>query len=120
MKIFLKLFFLALTVIIITGCSTAWKGLQAAMPDLGGKQDGVYRGEFNVSGTPVNVALDVTLQNEQITLINIVKHISSPIGKRAEKIIDSIIANQSLDVDAVSGATASSKGILKAVENALR
>jgi len=34
-------------------------------------------------------------------------------------IVDSVIENQSLDVDAISGATYSSKVILKAIENAL-
>lgn len=40
--------------------------------------------------------------------------------QRAESIIDNIINNQSLNVDAVSGATFSSKGIVEAVENALQ
>ena len=38
---------------------------------------------------------------------------------RAKGVIDRIIASQSVDVDTVSGATFSSKGILAAVENAL-
>ena len=95
--------------IIISACSTAYSGLQAVLPDLSGRQDGVYRGEYSVAGTPVKVALEVTVENEQLTLIKIIRHISSPIGKKAEKIIDSIISQQSLNVDAVSGATASSK-----------
>ena len=40
-------------------------------------------------------------------------------GKNGEKIIDQIINKQSLDVDAISGATQSSVTITKAVENAL-
>ena len=38
---------------------------------------------------------------------------------RAKGVIDRIIASQSVDVDTVSGATFSSKGILAAVKNAL-
>jgi len=114
-----KLIILAIAVISITACSTAFKNLTASLPDLGNKPNGVYRGEYSVAGTPVDVIADVTVQNGQLTFISIIKHTSSPIGKRAEKIIDSIIAKQSLDIDAVSGATASSKAILKAVENAL-
>jgi len=112
--------FLLIAIIIISGCSTAYTGLKAALPDLSGKQDGIYRGDYNLSGTPVKVSLDVTLENEKLIQIKIIKHVCSPIGKKAEEIIDSIISRQSLDIDAVSGATGSSKGILKAVENALQ
>jgi len=106
--------------IFILGCSTAYKTLTAKTPDLALKRDGIYRGSYDLSGTPVNVILDVTIQNHKITKIEIVKHSCSPIGKKAEKIIDQIIAVQSLDVDAISGATASSKSIIKAVEDALQ
>jgi len=90
------------------------------MPDLALKTDGVYRGNYDLSGTPVDVTLDVTIQDHKIIGIKMVKHICSPIGKKAEKIIDQIITIQSLDVDAVSGATGSSIAIKKAVENALQ
>ena len=40
-------------------------------------------------------------------------------GKAAEKVIEKIIEEQKIDVDAVSGATNSSTVIKKAVENAL-
>jgi uncharacterized protein with FMN-binding domain len=66
------------------------------------------------------VALEVTVQNKNITAIKIIKHSCSPIGKKAEKITGRIIEEQSLGVGTVSGATGSSKTILKAVENALR
>ena len=41
-------------------------------------------------------------------------------GKKAEIQTDLIIKNQSLNVDVITGATASSKAILKATENALK
>lgn len=106
--------------ILIFGCSTAYKSLTATMPDLASKADGVYRGNYNLSGAPVKATLDVTIQNQKIVKIEIIQHFCSPFGKKAEKIIDSIIDSQNLNVDAVSGATASSKTILKAVENALQ
>jgi len=118
MKKILVIFLLIVTV--VSGCSTSFTGLQAALPNLTGKQDGEYQGKYSVSGTPVKVTLVVTLKNEKISFIKIIEHICSPIGKKAEKIIDSVISQQSLEIDAVSGATASSKGILKAVENALQ
>jgi len=106
--------------LIILSCSTAYKNLTAKMPDLALKADGVYRGSYDLTGTPVKVTLDVTVQNYKISEIKIAQHFCSPIGKKAEKIIDRIIEKQNLDVDAVSGATASSKSIIKAVENALQ
>ena len=94
--------------------------MQVLLPDITAKTDGMYRGEVNFRGTPINVIVDVVLQEHLITAIDIIKHTCSPIGKRAEVIIDRIIETQSLDVDVVSGATVSSKAILKAVEEALR
>jgi len=115
-----RYFLIVLAGILIVGCSTAYKNLTAKMSDLTQIADGVYRGNYDLSGTPVKVTLDVIIQNSKITKIEIVKHFCSPIGKKAEKIIDRIIEKQSLDVDVVSGATGSSKAILKAVENALQ
>ncbi|MCL2805975.1 MAG: FMN-binding protein [Treponema sp.] len=106
--------------LLIIGCSTAYKSITAQMPDLSQINDGVYRGFYDVSGTPVKVTLDVILQNNRITNIEIINHFRSPIGKKAENIIWQIIEKQNLDIDAVSGATASSKAILKAVENAFQ
>jgi len=104
---------------LIIGCSTTYKSLIATMPDLTLIEDGIYRSFYDLSSTPVKVTLDVTVQNNKITSIKIIDHRRSPIGKKAENIIDQIIELQILDIDAVSGATASSKAILKAVENAL-
>jgi uncharacterized protein with FMN-binding domain len=101
--------------ILVIRCSSY---IPASLPDISGKPDGIYRGES--SNSWVTVALDVSLQDKQLVKIDIVKNTSSSIGKQAEKIIPQIIKHQSLDVDVVSGATGSSKTILKAVENALQ
>jgi uncharacterized protein with FMN-binding domain len=106
--------------LIIIGCSTAYKKVTAQTPDLTLVADGKYSGMYDLSGTPVKVILDVTVQGHRITNIKIVKHFCSPIGKKAEKIIDSVIEEQNLEVDVVSGATGSSISILKAIENALQ
>jgi len=106
--------------LFIFGCSTAYKNITAQMPDLSLKNDGVYRGFYDLSGTPVKVTLDVILQNNRIINIEIIEHLRSPVGKKAENIIGQIIERQNLDIDAISGATASSKAILKAVENAFQ
>jgi uncharacterized protein with FMN-binding domain len=99
--------------------SISFDEITASLPDMETKSDGVYRGNYDLKGSPVKVTLDVIVQNHYISTVNIVKHICSPIGKKAEKITGTIIEKQSLDIDVVSGATGSSKAILKAVENAL-
>jgi uncharacterized protein with FMN-binding domain len=104
----------------VVGCSTAYKTITAEMPDLALLPDGTYRGVYDLTGTPVKVTLDVTVQDHKITNIQIIKHMCSPIGKKAEVIIDRVVEKQNLEVDVVSGATGSSISILKAVENALQ
>lgn len=84
--------------------------------DLTEVKNGDYTGEYSVS--PVYVKVKVVVQNHQIKDIDILKP-SNGFGSSAENIVDDIISNQSLDVDAVSGATVSSKCILKAIENAV-
>ncbi len=60
----------------------------------------------------------MTVKNHQITEIELVKHKSGR-GAPAEIIPSKVVEAQTLQVDAVSGATYSSKVILKAIENAL-
>jgi len=119
MKHFLIFGLLTIAVLAFSCKSGSLSEIQALLPAMNGKPDGLYRGDYDLKGTPVKVTLDVVVQNENITAINIIKHFCSPIGKKAEKITEKIIEQQSLNVDAISGATGSSKAILKAVENAL-
>lgn len=84
--------------------------------DLNEVADGVYYGEF--SEFLVAVELGVTVRDHQITKIEIIKQRSGP-GYEALETIDRIIAVPSPKVDAVTGATGSSKSIVIAVENAL-
>ena len=111
----LKLVLLFFLTLLIVSC---YWGISADLPDLSFIADGVYRGNYGI--TPVRVTLDVYVQNGRITGIEIIEHGASAIGKRAERIIDGIIKHQSLNVDTVTGATISSKAILKAVEDALQ
>ena len=79
--------------------------------------DGVYIGEYDVDF--IYAKVEVTVQNGEITNINILEHRHER-GKTAEVIADSIVDEQKIDVDAISGATNSSTVIKKAVENALK
>jgi uncharacterized protein with FMN-binding domain len=78
--------------------------------------DGDYVGEYDVGY--IYAKVDVSVENGTIKRIDILEHRNER-GGPAESITDAIIAKQSLQVDAVSGATNSSRVIKKAVENAL-
>ena len=67
------------------------------------------------------ITVSVVLKDKTIQSISIVSAPGEDAAflNRAKGVIDRIIASQSVDVDTVSGATFSSKGILAAVKNAL-
>ena len=81
-------------------------------------KDGTYEG--SATGYSGKMTVSVTIASGEITEINIVET-----GDDDEYLIDAkdvipeIIEKQSLEVDSISGATHSSKGIIKAVGNAL-
>lgn len=83
-------------------------------------KDGTYTG--TASGYAPNLTVDVTVSSGKITDIEIVNHNESPgFYERAfETVPQEIISSQSTDVDTVSGATFTSKGIINAVEDALQ
>jgi uncharacterized protein with FMN-binding domain len=85
-------------------------------PDFHQKPDGVYRGQYSLG--PVRVIVDVTVRDGAIDTIDLIQHRNGR-GKKAEAVIPEVMEAQYLDVDVVSGATASSKAILKAIEAAL-
>lgn len=84
--------------------------------DLNLLSDGIYEGECD-NGL-VFVKLEVNVQNHEISNVKILEH-DNGMGQPAEAIINNVINSQSIEVDAVSGATFSSQTILKAIENAL-
>jgi len=63
--------------------------------------------------------VQVTVVSHQIKEIAIIKNRTARHAKMAEDIVKSILGQQKNDVDVVSGATTTSKALLKAVENAL-
>ena len=84
--------------------------------DLSDRVNGKYIGEYSI--TPVHVKVEVSVSNHQITNIAILQH-NNGLGSVAESIVNDVVEEQSLDIDVVSGATVSSKCILKAIENAV-
>lgn len=84
--------------------------------DLTKIPDGEYEGYYEAF--PVMVKVRVSVSKHSIMDIELLKHRNGQ-GKDAEVILTSIIKAQSVKVDTISGATYSSKVILKAVEIAL-
>lgn len=84
--------------------------------DLSQISDGTYDGSYEVF--PIAAEVSVTVKNHQFTAIKLIKHDNGQ-GSAAETIPDTVLKTGSLKVDVVSGATYSSKVILKAIQNAL-
>ena len=81
-------------------------------------EDGVYKGTG--TGYAGNITVSVQIKDKQIVSIDILSSSDDEaFFSRAKAVIDKIIEGQTLDVDTVSGATFSSRGIISAVKNAL-
>lgn len=84
--------------------------------DLSKIPDGSYVGSYDAIMIAAKVRVDIS--DHTIKDINILYH-KYERGKKAEVIVNEIKSEQSLKVDTITGATNSSKVILKAVQNAL-
>ena len=81
-------------------------------------RDGIYEGA--ASSWPNRAKVRITVADGRIDTIELLSHYASWIGKKAEGIIPArIITQQSTRVDAVTGATSSSRVIMNAVQNAV-
>ena len=81
-------------------------------------EDGVYKGTG--TGYAGDITVSVLIKDKQIVSIDILSSSDdAAFFSRAKAVIDKIIEGQTLDVDTVSGATFSSRGIISAVKNAL-
>ena len=84
--------------------------------DLAKVANGSYLGSYDAGLIMVKVKVDV--QDHKISNIELIQHENGK-GTAAETIIPKVIEAQSLYIDTVSGATNSSKVILKSIEIAL-
>lgn len=84
--------------------------------NLEGVEDGIYIGECDVGY--IYAEVEVEIKDGAIVSINLLEHRNER-GKRAEAIIDNVISEQKIDVDAISGATISSNVIKKSIEKAI-
>jgi uncharacterized protein with FMN-binding domain len=90
--------------------------MQISEIDLSNVPDGTYEGSYDADLIKVKVLVDV--KDHTITNIDLVQHENGK-GAPGEAVIPEVIESQSLEVDAVSGATNSSKVILKSIELAI-
>ena len=117
MKRLVSLFaFLSIVSMILFSCSSAvLTGGKVTQKTL---KDGVYQGEFG--GFYNKAVVKVTIQNNKITHIDVLKSTGLKGGKILPVLPERIIEQQSTKVDAVTGATHSSNVLMNAVENAIR
>ncbi len=92
------------------------KYIEITQVDLTAIENGTYSGSY--SAFPISAEVNVTILDHVITGIELVKH-SNGQGAPAEAILEKVMESQTLQVDSISGATYSSKVLLKAIESAL-
>ena len=87
-------------------------------PDLKGLENGRYIGRAEVGG--FSYVVEVIMTDHRIEDIKVLKNRNSSYARWAEAVIYKIIRHQTLKVDAVTGATTTSKALMKAVSNSLQ
>lgn len=102
-----------------SGSSSGSPGSVGTADESGTYKDGTFTG--SASGYHGTVKVSVTIKNNKIKAIKILEtHDDAAYFNRAKGILlPLMLKKQSTNVDAVSGATYSSNGIIKAVRNAL-
>lgn len=100
---------------LFLGCVMPQPSERSINPDL--LKEGIYEGSYR--GGPNKAVVKVSIAEGKIRSIEVVEHHAWR-GRKAEKpVVERIIETQSTSVDAVSGATNSSRVIMKAVQNAV-
>ena len=115
-----------LNLVLIVGVCFAYHNIATIRAEkeakiaAGSWKDGTYEGSGQGFGGQIVVS--VTIKNGSIDDIQIkeAKNEDSAYFDNAKKIIDTMKQKQTADVDVASGATYSSKGIIAAVQNALK
>ena len=110
---------LAVAVIILTNGLSSGKSVVLSGIDLSGMPDGSYIGTYE-NGRWTNT-LVVQVENHKIIGIDIDKDVfGAGATDCSGEVFRRVIEAQSTQVDAVSGATVTSKAYLMAIENALK
>ncbi|MDD3498729.1 MAG: FMN-binding protein [Candidatus Moranbacteria bacterium] len=94
------------------------RSMQIDSVDFSTLKNGNHRGDFRYGDFTYTV--EVFVCNSQIKAINVLENRNSKYARMAEGVTEKVLRQQRNDVDVVSGATTTSKALLKAIENALR
>jgi uncharacterized protein with FMN-binding domain len=86
--------------------------------DAAARRDGTYEGEDTQAGFTYRVR--VTVADGRIARVDVLANRDSHYGRLAALAADKLAGRTRSDVDAISGATTTSKGVLRAVANALQ
>lgn len=87
--------------------------------DFSSIHEGHYIGEYRLGWTTYKVEVEV--HDRRISGVKILRNRTNRYARKAaEEIVARVIARGNVSVDTLSGATTSSKGILKAIEQALK
>ncbi|HWR72579.1 MAG TPA: FMN-binding protein [Nitrospirota bacterium] len=101
---------------LISGCGMAAVTGGPLLPER--LRDGTFEG--TAGSWPNRAKVRVTVLDGRVSRIDLLSHFSSWVGNRAEETVPArIIERQSTDVDAVTGATNSSRVIMNAVQAAV-
>jgi uncharacterized protein with FMN-binding domain len=89
--------------------------------DLAQVEDGTYTGDFTYGlfGINFTYVVETDISSNLITDIRVIKNRDTRHAKLAENVIPRVIEAQSPNVDAHTGATTTSKALLKAIEHSL-
>ncbi len=93
------------------------RNMQINTVDLSRVKDGNYRGDYSYGN--FTYVVEVVVRSNRIEAIDILENRDSKYTKMAEAVADKVIDRQQNNVDVISGATTTSKALLKAIENAL-
>ncbi len=107
--------------LIIFGCASQEmlrvRQMEIQNVDISNIRNGEYIGSFSYSGFEYKVKTIVS--DNKIEDIIILHNRDTKHAKQAEGVIPEILKSQTPNVDAISGATTTSKALMKAVENSL-
>ncbi|MBT4036159.1 MAG: FMN-binding protein [Candidatus Marinimicrobia bacterium] len=95
----------------------SYRNMEIGNPDLTQVPDGIHRGSVSYSGFEYAVA--VKMNEAMIVGVGVIQNRDSDYARFAEGIIPRVIEKQSPDVDGITGATTTSKCLMKAIEIAL-
>jgi uncharacterized protein with FMN-binding domain len=109
------------TVLCLCGCMSeeirAVRVMRINNVDISRVRDGSYEGSFSYGS--FNYLVRTTVKKNRIVKVEILKNRDTKYARMAERVAERVLEKQTPDVDAITGATTTSKALLKAIEYSL-